>query len=190
MNLTRAISLFSLSCCMLFTACKKDEVDQFTEDELSIDGGWSISSIETNLDEQAPAIAGSVSLSDLGGIDPSVYEMFLKSQAEELEMLDDCRKDDAYLYYRTGELGFKNKGTICEFGGEDDSDSLFKGSTTWSLNGDQLTFRDDNGTISYSIFSIIGKEMIWEKEETFYDPTLDISTSHEIRTVIKWQANN
>lgn len=189
MNLNRITYLIMLASLFL-SACNKEEANVFVEDDLSIDGGWSITSFETNLDEQAAAIAGSVSLSDLGGIDRETYEMFLESKAQELELLDDCKKDDAYLFYRSGELGFKNKGTICEFGADENSDSIFSGPTTWSVNGDQLTFRDDNGKITYTIFSIIGKEMILERIESFYDPTLDISTAHEIKTVIRWRGNN
>ena len=154
MNLTRAFFLCLVAVSLLFSSCKKEEPNVVIEDDLSIDGGWSITSIETNLDDQAAAIAGSVNLSDLGGIDPDVYEMFLKSKAQELEQLEDCQKDDAYLFYRSGELGFKNRGTICEFGGTEDSDSIFSGPTTWSLSNNTLTFTDSEGSITYSIFSL------------------------------------
>lgn len=192
MNWTR-ISIYSILCItLLFGACKKDDDNgNFVADDLSVDGGWSILSIETDLDEQASTIVSKIPTADLGGVTPSIYEMFLVSTAQEQEDLQDCKKDDAYLFFRNGLVGFRNKNTICDTSAGEDSDAFIPDDASWSVVGEQLRISEGGAVqTNYNIITLAGNSLILEFREPFMDDALNISTDDEITVRYTLESNN
>ena len=179
--------LLAISLC--FTACKKDDDNgTFVADDLSIDGGWSPIMIDTDLDEQSAAIVANIDPADLGGIAPDIYEQYLNSLALEMEALEDCKKDDFYVFFRSALVGFRNNDTVCEIGADPSTDAIIPDEAGWSASGQTLTISLGGGEqVVYTIVTLNNGSLILETTSAFRDDALNIGTDDQVTTTYTFE---
>lgn len=192
MSFKNVLFLSLTAVAILFSSCNNDDENNnnFTEEDLSTNA-WLVTSIESNLDEQATVIANALpaEITDfLGG--PEFFAALLIAANADIETIEACEGDDSYTFATSGSIEFDNGGTLCEDSTEEDEDSAFVLPATWTLaDGDQLTITDGDGDATVStILTLNSSTLVMESRANFSDPELGIETDQEIVITISFAA--
>ncbi len=178
----------------LLGACDKSKVvvNEITGD-ITIDAGWSLIEISTNLDELAPDIVASLTDEEVEktGLERLYIRSLLVSLGQLLETLELCERDDVYTFEEPSQsLIFDNNNSPCDANMPADNDSLFSGDMTWELNGNILTIQDSLGTYVFSVITLTDDQLVIESILQYEDQDLGIIyTGESVKTTITFAAN-
>lgn len=167
---------------LTFTSCGNDDDNEvkFAETDLTIDAGWNVTRIETNLDDLAPIIVAAIDSTQLNGLEPGFVEALFTNAAKELETLQDCEKDDLYKFMEAGTISYSDAETKCDPNDADSTDAVFTDNTTWTLSGDQLTIKDGDDTTIFTIKTLDETNLVVEALEDFEDDTFTVDIDEKV----------
>ena len=189
MHLKNLFALLILAAAITFTACDNDDEPSFSEADLTISAGWSISAASTNLDNLAPEIAAAIPEDSLGGfLTREFVEALFLGAAAEFEIVEPCEADDIYVFLENGTLQVNDAGTDCDDDGV--SDAAYEEGTTWSLSGNELTMIDTEGeTTVFTVKTLNSSNLSIEASEAFEDDDLGVSINQDLVLSIDFVAN-